>query len=74
MPHLIHKYLYRELVEEAEQARLDLCVQCGLCSFVCPSKIDLTNQFIEAKDMIEKEKEEIRREEARRESVEEKIE
>ncbi len=74
MPHLIHKYLYRDLIEEVDQARVDLCVECGLCSFVCPSKIDLTNQFIEAKDMIEKEKEEIRREEARRESVEEKIE
>ena len=74
MPHLMHKYLYRDLIEEADQARVDLCVECGLCSFVCPSKIDLRNQFIEAKDMIEKEKEEIRREEARRESVEEKIE
>ena len=35
MPHLIHKYLYRDLIEEADQARVDLCVECGLCSFVC---------------------------------------
>jgi Na+-translocating ferredoxin:NAD+ oxidoreductase RnfC subunit len=57
------------LLEEAEQARMDLCIECGLCSFVCPSKIDLTNQFIEAKAMLEKEKEEIRREKLRAEEL-----
>jgi Na(+)-translocating NADH:ubiquinone oxidoreductase A subunit len=70
-PHLIHKYLYRELIEEADRARVDLCVECGLCSFVCPSKIELRKQFIEAKELIEKEKEEIRQEKLSRESVEE---
>jgi len=73
MPYLIHKYLYADLIEEAEQARVDLCVECGLCSFVCPSKIDLTKEFIEAKVLIEKEKEELRQEEARRQAVEEKM-
>jgi len=58
MPYLIHKYLYRDLIEEAEEARLDLCVRCGLCSFVCPSKIELRKQFIEAQKLIVKEKEE----------------
>jgi Na(+)-translocating NADH:ubiquinone oxidoreductase A subunit len=58
MPYLIHKYLYRDLIEEAEEARLDLCVRCGLCSFVCPSKIELRKQFIEAQELIVKEKEE----------------
>jgi Na(+)-translocating NADH:ubiquinone oxidoreductase A subunit len=74
MPYLIHKYLYADLLEEVEQARVDLCVECGLCSFVCPSKINLTQQFVEAKAVIEKEKEEIRREEERRRLVEEAIE
>ncbi len=69
MPYLIHKYLYRDLIEEAEEARLDLCVQCGLCSFVCPSKIELRQQFIESKTLIEKEKEEIRQEELRQEKL-----
>ena len=69
IPHLIHKYLYRELVEEAEQARVDLCVECGLCSFVCPSKIDLRQQFIDAKKLIEQEKEEIRQEQERQEKL-----
>jgi len=77
MPHLIHKYLYRDLIEEADEARVDLCVECGLCSYVCPSKIDLRKQLIDAKVLIEQEKQEIRqeqlrREEARKQSVEEK--
>ena len=60
MPHLIHKYLYKDMVEEVEDARVDLCVECGLCSFVCPSKIELTKQFSEAKRSIEEEKEHAR--------------
>jgi Na+-transporting NADH:ubiquinone oxidoreductase subunit A len=65
MPHLLHKYLYRDLIEEVEQARVDLCIECGLCSFVCPSKIELRSEFINAKKLIEKEKEEIRQEQAK---------
>jgi Na+-transporting NADH:ubiquinone oxidoreductase subunit A len=68
-PYLIHKYLYANLLEEAEQARVDLCVECGLCSYVCPSKIDLRKQLIDAKDLIEKEKEEIRQEQLRQEEA-----
>ncbi len=69
MPHLIHKYLYRELIEEADEARVDLCVECGLCSFVCPSKIDLRGELIEAKELIKKEREEIRQEQLRQEEA-----
>ncbi len=69
MPYLIHKYLYADLMEEAEQARVDLCVECGLCSYVCPSKIDLRKQLIDAKDLIAKEKEEIRQEQLRQEKI-----
>ncbi len=54
-PHLIHKYLYRDLIEEAAYARVDLCVECGLCSYVCPSKIDLRAQFTEAIKLIAEE-------------------
>ncbi|MHC4193236.1 MAG: 4Fe-4S dicluster domain-containing protein [Planctomycetota bacterium] len=67
MPHFIHKFLYHDDLDEVERARIDLCVECGLCSFVCPSKIDLMKEFIEAKVLIEKEKEEIRREQALKE-------
>jgi len=68
-PHLIHKYLYRDLIEEVEQARVDLCVECGLCSFVCPSKIDLRKQIIDSKVLIANEKEEIRQEHERQERL-----
>ena len=54
-PHLIHKHLHRSDLEEAEAARLDLCIECGLCSYVCPSKIELLEQFIAAKRAIEEE-------------------
>ncbi len=56
MPHMIHKYLYADLIEEADQARVDLCIQCGLCSFVCPSKLDLATEFAGARELIEQER------------------
>ncbi len=68
-PHLIHKYLYRDLIEEVEQARVDLCIECGLCSYVCPSKIDLRKQMMDSKVLIAREKEEIRREQERQEEL-----
>lgn len=71
MPHLIHKYLYSDLIEEADEARIDLCIRCGLCSFVCPSKIELTQQFADAQVMIEEEKEQIRAEQLRKEKLHE---
>ena len=55
MPHLIHKYLYKDDIDGAERARIDLCVECGLCSYVCPGKIELHEQFIEAKETIRQE-------------------
>jgi Na(+)-translocating NADH:ubiquinone oxidoreductase A subunit len=73
IPHLLHKYLYRDLIEEVEQARVDLCIECGLCSFVCPSKIELRSEFIGAKKLIEEEKEEVRQEQAKQQ-LQEKIE
>jgi len=65
MPQVIHRYLYRGLIEEAEKAGLDRCVECNLCTYVCPSKIELVEQFIHAKLEIQREKEEILAVEAR---------
>jgi electron transport complex protein RnfC len=61
--------LYRDLIEEVEQARVDLCIECGLCSYVCPSKIDLRSQIIDSKALIAQEKEEIRKEQLRQEEL-----
>lgn len=70
MPHYIHKNLYKDLIDEVNEARVDLCVGCGLCSYVCPSKIELREQFREAIIEIELEKEETRK--AQEQSEEEK--
>ncbi len=52
MPQVLHRYLYRDAIDEAERAGLPLCIGCGLCSFVCPSKIELTHQFAEAQERL----------------------
>jgi Na(+)-translocating NADH:ubiquinone oxidoreductase A subunit len=69
-PHLIHKYMYADQIDDAAKARVDLCVKCGLCSFVCTSKIDLTQEFIEAQETIKQEKLEAEKEQKRREEIE----
>ncbi len=54
-PHLIHRALYQDALEEVERLRLDLCNGCGLCTLVCPSKIDLAEQFRDARLRIQEE-------------------
>lgn len=58
LPQVIHRYLYRDAIDQAEAAGLPHCVDCGLCSFVCPSKIELTHQFAQAKEQVRQEREE----------------
>ena len=55
MPHLIHRCLYRDDLEEAERARVDLCVKCGLCAYVCPSKIELRSEMMTVQSRIAEE-------------------
>ncbi|NIA20545.1 MAG: 4Fe-4S dicluster domain-containing protein [Anaerolineaceae bacterium] len=55
LPQVIHRYLYRDLIDEAERVRVDLCVGCGLCSLVCPSKIELGQEFLEAQEALRRE-------------------
>ena len=52
MPSLLHKCLWAGDEREAERLRLDLCVECGLCTYVCPAKINLQKQFGDAKENI----------------------
>ena len=58
MPQVFHRYLYREAFDEAERAGLDLCLDCNLCSYVCPSKIELQKQFTDARLQLRQEREE----------------
>ena len=55
MPHHIHRCLYRDALEEAEDAGIDLCIGCGLCSYVCPSKLELRQQLLDGQERIRQE-------------------
>lgn len=75
LPQIIHRYLYRDAIDQAETAGLMHCVACGLCSFVCPSKIELAHEFVEAREELDREHAEAAAAEAerhRREEVKEK--
>lgn len=56
LPHLMHKYLYRDLLEEAGRVGVESCISCGLCSYACPAKIDLQTQFHEARRLIDEDR------------------
>jgi Na+-transporting NADH:ubiquinone oxidoreductase subunit A len=57
MPQVLHRYLYRDALDEAEKTGLPLCIGCGLCSYVCPSKIELRHEFAEAQNHLRLEQE-----------------
>ncbi len=58
LPQVLHRYIHRELYEEAQKTGLNACVGCGLCSHVCPSKLELLQQFLDAKALLQAEREE----------------
>jgi len=55
-PQMIHKAIHAGEVEECLELGLLDCVECGLCSYVCLSKIELMQGFIDAKAAYAKEK------------------
>jgi Na+-translocating ferredoxin:NAD+ oxidoreductase subunit C len=55
MPYLISKYIIHDMIEEAEKYYPLSCIDCGLCTFVCPSKIPLMKHIQDAKTIIRKE-------------------
>ena len=59
MPQYTYKSLYADEIEEALAHGLLDCVECGLCSFVCPSKIDLSEYLIDARHLYHKELDQI---------------
>lgn len=58
MPQVLHRYLYRQAFDEAEKAGLELCVDCALCTYICPSKIELHRQFRETRELLRREQQE----------------
>ncbi len=55
MPHLIWRFLGKDLLEEAQMAGAQICVECGLCSYVCPSKIELAQSIAKGIEQIHEE-------------------
>jgi Na+-transporting NADH:ubiquinone oxidoreductase subunit A len=55
LPHMAYKSILAEEVEEYLAHGLLDCVECGLCSYVCPSKIELCQTFKAAKAAYAKE-------------------
>ena len=56
MPSFIMKALHADDLEDALALGLMDCCRCGLCSFVCPSKIELTQILSDAMDAYYKDK------------------
>ena len=56
MPNFIMKALLADEIEEALSLGLLDCCQCGLCSFTCPSKIELTKILSDGIESYHKDK------------------
>lgn len=56
MPSFIMKALHADELEDALALGLMDCCRCGLCSFTCPSKIELTQILSDAMDAYYKDK------------------
>ena len=55
IPHLLHKHVDKEIINKrlAEYKIFD-CVECGLCDYVCPSKIEISSNIKKGKVLLEK--------------------
>ena len=53
---MTYKAILAEEVEESLEHGLLDCVECGLCSYVCPAKIELTETLKHAKAAYAREK------------------
>jgi electron transport complex protein RnfC len=40
-----------QYIDALKDLCVNKCVQCGLCSYVCPSRIELTEKVGKAKDL-----------------------
>jgi Na(+)-translocating NADH:ubiquinone oxidoreductase A subunit len=55
MPYWLSKHVRADMAIEAEEFRLSDCIECGLCSYVCPSKISLMEHIQQGKKMLSEE-------------------
>lgn len=56
MPHLLHKHVDKEIYNKrlADYKIFD-CIECGLCDYVCPSKLEVSSDIKKGKKALEKE-------------------
>jgi Na(+)-translocating NADH:ubiquinone oxidoreductase A subunit len=59
LPQVIHRYLHRDRIDDAVKVGLESCVDCNICTFVCPSKIELQRQFADARARVAEERREL---------------
>jgi Na+-translocating ferredoxin:NAD+ oxidoreductase subunit C len=52
VPALLGEYSANGLLSEAQALDIFACIECGLCAYVCPSKIPLLEQIREGKRKI----------------------
>ena len=55
LPVFVWKAVHYDDLEEAEKLGILDCFECGLCTYVCPSKIDINGIIRQGLDRIEKE-------------------
>lgn len=45
MPTKLMNFVKEDMIEKAEAMKLESCIECGCCSYVCPSRIPLVHYF-----------------------------
>ena len=51
-PYEIKRAMKTGNIEMVKELEVNKCIQCGLCSYVCPSRIDLTTSIQMAKELV----------------------
>jgi Na+-translocating ferredoxin:NAD+ oxidoreductase RnfC subunit len=54
IPHLLHKHVEQGLVNgRLADLKIFDCIECNLCNYGCPSKIDSIGSIIKGKEQLE---------------------
>lgn len=55
-PNLLFKYAERDIIDEyLTRYKIFNCIECNLCTYVCPSKIPVSSLIKEGKRKLERE-------------------
>lgn len=56
-PYAINIAVKNRDIEKLKELDVNKCVECGSCSYICPSKIELTQQMIKGKKLLQRNQE-----------------